>query len=315
MTNELLDTKDKRLLRSLETNSRQSISQIAKEIGVSKEVANYRLKRLEERGIITGYAAILDKYLLGGTLYRLSINLAGLERGRRNLVVKDLRTAGADVTLFVQGRRDIEARFFAHENTGAEKIIAVLEKHADFIASKQFALIPKVHILRHAYLTGGQEELVLSPGRGAKVDEHEQQLLALLEADPREDLLSLSKKIRLSHSMTHYKVKRLFADGIVKKVVPQVASERLGFTTYRVEVYVGRPSLKGQILQKLVTHPNVVRIYEYLGDADLGFEAEFASAYELDELISSLRSARGDITDVDVLMIRTGWTAEKKGAA
>ena len=41
-----LDLKDKKILLELELNSRQSFSSIAKKVGLSKEVVNYRVNKL-----------------------------------------------------------------------------------------------------------------------------------------------------------------------------------------------------------------------------------------------------------------------------
>ena len=46
-----LSIKDLKLLSELEKDSRTSLSGIAKKIGVSKEVVNYRFKRLKDEKI------------------------------------------------------------------------------------------------------------------------------------------------------------------------------------------------------------------------------------------------------------------------
>ncbi|MEM9279109.1 MAG: Lrp/AsnC family transcriptional regulator [Pseudomonadota bacterium] len=60
-----LDDYDRKILRAISADGRISVTDLAKEIGLSKTPCQLRLKRLEERGVITGYQAILDPVKLG----------------------------------------------------------------------------------------------------------------------------------------------------------------------------------------------------------------------------------------------------------
>ena len=48
----MLDVKDKKILYHLNLDCRQSMNSLSKKIGLAKEVIAYRIKRLEEKGII-----------------------------------------------------------------------------------------------------------------------------------------------------------------------------------------------------------------------------------------------------------------------
>ena len=68
-----LDLKDRKILYYLDLNCRQSNSQIGKKVGLSKQVVDYRIKRMEEGGIITGYWTSIDSYRFGYEVYRYYI--------------------------------------------------------------------------------------------------------------------------------------------------------------------------------------------------------------------------------------------------
>ena len=70
-----LDLKDKKILKCLEENSRQSHNQIAKKAGLSKESVRYRIKQLEEKGIIQNYKVVVDIKKLDYRAYHLFVNL------------------------------------------------------------------------------------------------------------------------------------------------------------------------------------------------------------------------------------------------
>lgn len=60
-----LDRYDRAILDVLGRDGRISITDLAKEIGLSKSPTQARLRRLESDGVITGYRALLDPIRLG----------------------------------------------------------------------------------------------------------------------------------------------------------------------------------------------------------------------------------------------------------
>jgi DNA-binding Lrp family transcriptional regulator len=56
---------DVRILEMLQKDCRTSLKQMANELGVPKSTVHYRMKRLEEEGIIEGYHAKVDATKLG----------------------------------------------------------------------------------------------------------------------------------------------------------------------------------------------------------------------------------------------------------
>lgn len=60
-----LDRYDRLILDVLARDGRISITDLAKEIGLSKSPTQARLRRLESEGVITGYRALLDPIRLG----------------------------------------------------------------------------------------------------------------------------------------------------------------------------------------------------------------------------------------------------------
>ena len=60
-----LDDYDRKILHAISANGRISVTDLARQIGLSKTPCQMRLRRLEERGIVTGYQAILDPVKLG----------------------------------------------------------------------------------------------------------------------------------------------------------------------------------------------------------------------------------------------------------
>jgi len=60
-----LDRFDRAILRVLASDGRISVTDLAREIGLSKSPTQARLRRLEKAGVITGYRAFFDPIRLG----------------------------------------------------------------------------------------------------------------------------------------------------------------------------------------------------------------------------------------------------------
>ncbi len=60
-----MDEIDRKILESLQTNARVKNSTLARELTMPPTTLKERIKRLEERGVITGYRAVIDQNKLG----------------------------------------------------------------------------------------------------------------------------------------------------------------------------------------------------------------------------------------------------------
>jgi DNA-binding Lrp family transcriptional regulator len=65
MTSEDLDEFDRRILSALQRDCRLSVAELAEKAGLSPSACHRRVKLLEERGVILGYVAGLDRQKLG----------------------------------------------------------------------------------------------------------------------------------------------------------------------------------------------------------------------------------------------------------
>jgi Lrp/AsnC family transcriptional regulator, leucine-responsive regulatory protein len=61
----LLDATDISILEALQEDGRIGISELGRRVGLSQPATSERVKRLEERGIILGYTAVVDPDALG----------------------------------------------------------------------------------------------------------------------------------------------------------------------------------------------------------------------------------------------------------
>ena len=64
-----LDETDRAILRHVLDDPRVSIADIARVVGVQRDTVKYRMERMEKRGVITKYHAIIEPAALGLTVF------------------------------------------------------------------------------------------------------------------------------------------------------------------------------------------------------------------------------------------------------
>ena len=77
-----LDLKDKKILLELDFNARQSNSEIAKKVGLSKQGVDYKIKNMISKGIITGFYPVINITKLGYYYCRLFIKFQNLTKNK-----------------------------------------------------------------------------------------------------------------------------------------------------------------------------------------------------------------------------------------
>ena len=60
-----MESLDRKIVLALASDSQQSLADLAAQLEIPISTLHQRVKRLESRGVITGYHAKLDKRLLG----------------------------------------------------------------------------------------------------------------------------------------------------------------------------------------------------------------------------------------------------------
>jgi Lrp/AsnC family transcriptional regulator for asnA, asnC and gidA len=63
-----LDEVDRRILRALQKDARGSFRKVGKEVGVSEATVFVRVKKLQEKGVLRSFKAVVDPKAVGKTL-------------------------------------------------------------------------------------------------------------------------------------------------------------------------------------------------------------------------------------------------------
>ena len=124
-----IDTIDKKILKILQKNAKITNAKLSKEIGLSPAPTLERVRKLETKGIISGYHAKLDKSKIGlGVSTYVMVSLKG--HNKSNLIS------------FIEKIKDVENIVECHHITGSGDFI--LKVVAKDIESYQKLMLEKV---------------------------------------------------------------------------------------------------------------------------------------------------------------------------
>lgn len=290
-----LDEKDRKILYQLDTNARQPISSIAKKVGMSREVVNYRIKSLVEKGIIEGYYAAIDIAKLGYMYCRLLIKYENvtLEQEKEILhCAKSLPYVGW--ISCNDGRWDLTLVVWAKSIGDFEKAYDDLRfKIGRYFKEIQVSIAFKIYHLRHNYLFGTKDfsQAILGEIKKVDYDSIDLGILRLLARDARMSAVDIAKRLELTVNTIKNRIKKMLKQGIIIAFRAKINAGLLGYEHYKIFLTLHNLNdLKQKSLIAFLRYnPNVVYITKAFGVADLEFEVMLNGKNKLHEFMRALR--------------------------
>ncbi len=154
---EQFDIKDKQILYALDKNSRMPLSQIAKEVGLSRESILYRVNNYFNKGVLRNYLTVVDMGALGYTHYKVFLKLFNMSAQKEKAFITSLKN-----NPFVSWVGSIEGTYnlkYAIKAKSAYDLSNVLESinkdYWQYIKKQDFAtIIAGKHFDRNYLLAG-----------------------------------------------------------------------------------------------------------------------------------------------------------------
>ncbi|MEW6329609.1 MAG: Lrp/AsnC family transcriptional regulator, partial [Candidatus Micrarchaeota archaeon] len=149
-----LDLKDRKILYELDLDSRQSFSRLGKKVRLSKEVVNYRVKRLMELGVIRQFHTVINVGKLGYTSFRLFLRLGGATPEKERGIIEYLLKQKIVIWLVsVEGNWDLVMWCCARDvGELGEFWRELFARYGQFIEDNWLSVWSKVWYFRRAYL-------------------------------------------------------------------------------------------------------------------------------------------------------------------
>ena len=307
-----LDLKDKKILYELDSNARQSCSQIAKKVGLSTEVVNYRIKKLEEE-IITQYQLIVNLSKLGILQFKICLLLQHLTSEKLNKIITELKKNNA-VKWIVSTRGNWDL-IISLETDSIEKIDSlkneILSMFSNHINKKAISILVEASTYSRDYLVDSEspikrERIIMKQDKTIKLDNLDFNILKQLGQNARKSIVDIATELDTHVRIINYRIKQMVKNEIILGFKIALNYDKLGIKFYKIFVYLD--DSKDEKIKKLVSYlasnKNVIHHVKVLGNWDLEPEFEFYSEEEFDEAITNLKDNFSDIIkNLDIITI------------
>lgn len=126
-----MESADRRIVDLLREDGRMSYTDLGRAVGLSTSAVHQRVRRLEERGIITGYAATVDASNLGTPLTAF-VSVTPLDHRAPDDIPERLRDVpGIDACYSVAGDANYLLRVRVATPQALEEMLATLRSRAE----------------------------------------------------------------------------------------------------------------------------------------------------------------------------------------
>ncbi|MBI4980585.1 Lrp/AsnC family transcriptional regulator [Candidatus Woesearchaeota archaeon] len=311
MANIKLDVKDRRILDVLDKNPNLALSQIAKKVGVSTQVAEYRIKRLLSQKTIYAFYALIDPGRLGYTLFRVHIKLKNVTEEAYTKFAKDLFEKYPTFWVaFVSGPFDIITDIWAKNSNAFEELSReILEKNLEIIESYEINPILELDLYEYGYFLEEKKErsktILFKIFSETKLDESDKRILSQIKANSRLPYETIGRKVRLSRNAVKYRIKNLEKSGVIAGYKTMIDFKHFDRLTYKIFIKYdnSKISQEKQLLLYLKNVPAILATTKLLGKWNLDIEIEPKNAKELQRFMIDLRNKFNIIEDYEFIQI------------
>jgi len=232
------DKKDEKILRELVLNSRIPLNQLAKKVGLSREVVNYRIGNLIKKKIIKDFYAVIDVEKLGFSRAGCLFQLKGISKEKEMDFLEYL--IGHDNINYaspVLGRWNFAFDLlFKDKNELSRTVGEIKNKFGKYLDN--FIIISndlEQEVFPAKIFGSNFEEKIIKNESRVRIDESDLKILKLLSKNSRIEYSELSKKLKLSANAIKYRIRNMEKSGIILNYTISVDVKKLGYEWYNIE--------------------------------------------------------------------------------
>ena len=304
----MLDRYDEKILYHLDRDARMPASRIGRDINLSKEAVNQRIKHLKENGTIRQWYAIIDASKLGFYAYRIALKFyqSTIEQERELVEYLQGEKSCAHLAM-TEGRHNVIFLAMHRTYDSLQTFFdSLMSKYGDIIAEKEIHVLTwhERHNQRHTYDGKRQplridydhvEHKALSPKRAAVLQSYAE--------DARKSIAQAAEELDQEPQSVRYHLKRLEDESIIKGHGSFLDLRSLGKQRVIIDITLKHPQAAKRIRSFFEEKPESSFTARLLGRYDLSVELIVRNDVQLRGIIDDFRSTyKEDYIDYDVSM-------------
>jgi len=298
-----IDLKDRKILYELDTNSRQSYHEIAKKVGLSKDSIIYRIKKLQEQGVIKKFHTIYDVGKLGFISFRLYLKFQNTSPEKEQEIINFLYNQ-KNITWLVSidGEYDLGMWVLVKSIKEMNDLWKVfLKRYLNFIEKRWLTIFTKVSYYPRAYIVekklNFEEYIFITEPEKINLDKIDLEILKILAPDSRISVLEISNKLKITPKTVTSRIKQLEKNRIIIGYRTMFDLEKLGYQYFKVHFNLHNVTeeKENNFRAFIKQHPNIIYDNEVLGGDDIEVEIQVKSLTDLRLIIEEIKTKFSNI--------------------
>jgi Lrp/AsnC family leucine-responsive transcriptional regulator len=242
-----IDLKDRKILYELDLDCRQSNTQIGKKVGLKKDVVSYRIKRMQDDGIIKNFWTAINTFKLGYNVFRVYITLQYGSQNVKNEIIQHFMNykntwavkshkGEINLAVIVWSKNNFEFYQFWDET---------LDKYEEYFAKAivsvyvQAFCYKKSFLLSDHYDKSDREMYRLTCGEEpVTIDQVDYNLLNEIAIHARRSLIEIAEKLHCSSQSINYRLKNLIKSGVIQAFRVGVDYSKLDLQHFKVDIFL-----------------------------------------------------------------------------
>jgi DNA-binding Lrp family transcriptional regulator len=298
-----IDKKDRLIMQQLEDDSRQSYSEIGRNVGLRGDTVEYRMKKLLGSGTIMRMFAEPNLHKLGLKTYRIYLKIENMPHEEEEKMVKYfVEHPKSHWFAEFEGEWDYTLRYTLRDEVELrEELEKLMKRFGRYILSKNIIITLQQSYLPLTYFTGRESRIRwISLERIEKVeelDDTDNKIMGLLFDNSRMSSIELASRTGISADAVQYRIKKLVQRGIISYFGIYYNSAVLGYGRYKVLLWLKHTTRKREeeLIRYCQQHPNSTYLNRVVGSWDLEVDFDTKNVQEIHGIIKDLRSRFGDI--------------------
>jgi Lrp/AsnC family transcriptional regulator, leucine-responsive regulatory protein len=290
---------DKKILYQLDNNSRQSVSQIGKKVGLHKNSTNYRIKNLEENDIINGYYAVIDSFKLGYEVLKFYITFQYTTSTIENEIFNYFKKSDLIWALYtINGRFDLDLILWINDR---DKFYEFWEKtlynYSDYFQNIKLSFYIRLITFNYEYLLSDKnlslprERSILTGQKGLyKISDLDYKILKIIAPNARISLTDLANQLNKPRSLIKSHFYSLLKKGIIQGFRVNLNTTKIGYEFFKVDIQLKNYKKRKSIIDYSKKNPHLIGIDETVGISHIEFEYHLKSIDDIHQIISDLTS-------------------------
>lgn len=297
----MLDKIDTKLLLALVRNSRAPISSIAKQARVSRDFANYRIKRLSKLGIIRDFTTDINTKKLGysSAVFFLSIKVEK-ERDFLDYINSLDFVSWASTHL---GFWSIGLAIYGKDNDEVEeRFQEIFQKYKENITNHRFEFYKDTKFFTEKYFA--EKTIIKEQSKRIEynLDDYDKIILKLLSKNSRISTVEMAKSIPLTPVAIANRISKLEKSEYIKGYSVHINVFKLNLSLFIFFIKNNNLENRNKLYAYLENHNNVSMLLDYIGNPFIEFSIFADNPYKIRSTLQEIKETFPENELVDFFM-------------